>query len=208
MSQSLIEDILHRVTLTKIISNSTEASGWARLSFPLVFTWISFVSVLLIIVNWDRKENHHVLASFYELASLPRERHKGQPDRGAPRVQRSRSRWGPLAAPHHSLPWRRSGQCQRPWRERLEWPAQGSWNRHTGGGLGRGAQRPDEQGARGSRRPQQGRIAGPARKVVLCASPDHLLVVPDISCLIAKFSGIFVLHESHDNLYCFSDVES
>lgn len=186
MSQSLIEDILHRVTLTKIISNSTEASGWARLSFPLVFTWISFVSVLLIIVNWDRKENHHVLASFYELASLPRERHKGQPDRGAPRVQRSRSRWGPLAAPHHSLPWRRSGQCQRPWRERLEWPAQAHETATPGEGWGggRSAQTSRERVVRGgrSREGSQGRLersSSALRLTTSSSSPTLAALLPN-----------------------------
>lgn len=38
MSQSLLKDILHKVTLTKIISDSTQASGWARLSFPFFFS--------------------------------------------------------------------------------------------------------------------------------------------------------------------------
>ena len=81
---SLLEDILHKVTLTKITSDVTQASGWARLSFYFFFfPLIYFVSVLLINVNWDGKEKHHVSVSFYWLASLTRERHKHQPDLGA-----------------------------------------------------------------------------------------------------------------------------
>lgn len=55
-----------------------------------------------------------------------------------------------------------------------------------------------------SREGSQGRL----EKSSSALPPDYHVVAPDISCLIAKFSGIFVLHESHDNLYCFSNVES
>lgn len=65
LSQNLLEDILHRVTLTKTISNATQASGRARLSFHILFlTLISFVSAL-VNVNWDGKEKHQVSVSFY-----------------------------------------------------------------------------------------------------------------------------------------------
>lgn len=99
MSQSLIEDILHRITLTKIISDSTEASGWARLSFPLVFTWISFVSVLLIIVNWDRKENHHILASFLNWPVFPGKGTKVSLTEQLPEFREVEAAEGPLLFP-------------------------------------------------------------------------------------------------------------
>lgn len=37
MSQNLLEDILHKVTLTKVMSNATHASGLARFSFHSLF---------------------------------------------------------------------------------------------------------------------------------------------------------------------------
>lgn len=56
MSQSLLEDILHKVTL-KIISNATQASGWARFSFHFKKIFLLFsVAAHLININWDEKE--------------------------------------------------------------------------------------------------------------------------------------------------------
>lgn len=71
MSQSLPEDILHKVTLTKIINSAAHASGWAKFYFHVLL--FDFVSVLLDNINWDEKEKHQVLVSFYELAHLTRE---------------------------------------------------------------------------------------------------------------------------------------
>lgn len=50
----------------------------------LHFGLFYFVSVLLVNINRDEKENHQVLVSFYALAHLTREMHKHQLDLGAP----------------------------------------------------------------------------------------------------------------------------
>lgn len=87
MSQSLLEDFAQ--SHTDSTRQRCNPSFWlSKASLPLFFfpPLIYFISVL-IKGNWDGKEKHHVLVSCYRLASLTRERHKQQPDLGAPKFR-------------------------------------------------------------------------------------------------------------------------
>lgn len=119
------------VTLTKITSDITQASGWARLLVSTFFfpPLIYFLSVPLISVNSDGKEKRHISVSFYDWPVLQGKGTQRPPDLGTPRFRASRSPWEPLTLPNAGLPPRRSGQCWRarksPAGERLWWRSEG-----------------------------------------------------------------------------------
>lgn len=172
MSQSLLEDILHKVTLTKIISDSTQASGWARLSFPFFF----HLDFFCIRTSYHCKLGQEGKISRFSFLLWIGQSYQGKAQRSAwlrsSQVQRSQSRWGPPALPSCSLPRRRSGRCRRPQKraagERVEWGVRCSWNTEQGPGGWGEEQRWDERGACGSETAagKEG-LAGPARKVRL-----------------------------------------
>lgn len=66
----------------------------------LVSTFFSLHFVAALInVKWDGKEKHQLLVSFCELASLTRERHKREPDLGAPKFRKVKADGGHLLFP-------------------------------------------------------------------------------------------------------------
>lgn len=118
------------VTLTKITSDITRASGWARLLVSTFFPpLIYFLSVPLISINGDGKEKRHISVSFYDWPVLQGKGTQHPPELGTPRFRASRSPWEPLALPNAGLPPRRSGRCWRarksPASERLWWHSEG-----------------------------------------------------------------------------------
>lgn len=86
MSQNLPEDILHKVTLTKIINNATLASGWARFSFYF-FVWFYLHASCY---HKLRKGKTTSFSFLLWIGPFFKGRHKHQPDLGAPRWEDSK----------------------------------------------------------------------------------------------------------------------
>lgn len=123
---SLLEDILHKVTLTKITSDVTQASGWARLSFHFFFFP---TDLFCICTSYQRKLRWKGKTPRFSFLLLIGQSYKGKAQTStwfrSSQVQSSRSQWEPLALSNSGLPPTCSGRCWRarksPASERLEW---------------------------------------------------------------------------------------
>lgn len=185
MSWSLLEDILHEVTLTKIISDATQASGWARLVSTFFFTLIYFICVLLI--NWDGKEKHQA-----SVLLLIGQSYKGKAQTsswlGAPKVREAEPGRA-IARCSTSLLQRWSGRCRGP-----EEHSQGEVWRVLSSSLemrqpGRAGKEKllPRRGACGSSLFRQKGLWGLLKEKILSFNPHHQNCHLKINCLISKF---------------------